>query len=33
VIGASRQVKYALLGCGHAMEDAQKQPPLLTRLR
>jgi hypothetical protein len=26
-------VKYALLGRGHAVEDAQKQPPLLPRLR
>ena len=30
VIGPARQVKHALLvGGGHAMKDAQKQPPLL----
>src|SRR5664280_1882887 len=33
VIGFRRQVKYALLGRGHAMEETQKQPPLLPRLR
>jgi hypothetical protein len=31
--GAAWQVEYALLGGGHAMKDAQKQPPLLSRLR
>jgi len=31
VIGSARQVKYALLGGGHAMENTQKQP-LLPRL-
>src|ERR1035441_1010647 len=33
VIGSRRQVKYALLGRGDAMEETQKQPPLLPRLR
>src|ERR1035437_7570786 len=33
VIGSRRQVKYALLGRGDAMEEPQKQPPLLPRLR
>ena len=33
VIGPGRKVKHALLGRGHAMEDTQKQPPLLPRLR
>src|ERR1019366_2539145 len=33
VIGSRRQVKYALLGRGYAMEETQKQPPLLPRLR
>src|SRR5208282_585839 len=31
VIGSRRQVEYALLGRGHAMEETQKQPPLLPR--
>src|ERR1039458_9278980 len=33
VIGSRRQVKYALLGRRHAMEETQKQLPLLPRLR
>src|ERR1035441_1594737 len=33
VIGSRRQAKYALLGRGDAMEETQKQPPLLPRLR
>jgi len=33
VIGPCRHVKYALLGRGHAMEETQKQPPFLPRLR
>src|SRR6266699_2030866 len=33
VIGTCRQVKCALLGRGHAMEETQKQPPLPPRLR
>ena len=31
VIGSGRQVKCALLGHGHAVEETQKQPPLLRR--
>jgi hypothetical protein len=27
------QVEYAFLGGGHAMKDAEKQPPVLSRLR
>jgi len=33
VIGPRRQVKYALPGRGHAMEDTQKQLPVLSRPR
>jgi hypothetical protein len=31
MIGPGRQVKDALPGRGHAMEDTQKEPPVLTR--
>ena len=30
VIRPGREVEYALLGRGHAMEETQKQLPLLT---
>jgi hypothetical protein len=33
VIRPGREVKYALLGRGHAMKETQKQFPLLPRLR
>jgi hypothetical protein len=32
MIGSARQVEYAFLRGGHAMKDAEKQPPLLSRL-
>jgi hypothetical protein len=33
VIGPRREVKDALLDRGHTIEETQKQPPLLPRLR
>jgi hypothetical protein len=33
MIGSARQVEYAFLRGGHAMKDAEKQPPLLSGLR
>jgi hypothetical protein len=33
VIRPRRQVKDALLGRGHAVEETQEKPPLLPRLR
>ena len=32
VIRSRRQVKYALLGRGHAVKETQKQPPVLPRM-